>query len=439
MRRIILPVCEFNDRKRDFRPDICSIISKKGRDSMMYRYLALLGMLLAMSVARAEDWPRFRGPDNNGISKEKGLLQSWPAGGPKILWTAPLGKGYSSMAVAAGRVYTMYQDDRNQYAIAFDEKSGKFLWKTATGPIYTCGTSHNGPRATPTVEGERVYALDGNGVAVCLNVADGKEIWKKNILELASVENIEWGMAQSPFIHGDKILFNPGGRNAAFMALDKKTGNVIWKNGNGIIAGYATPVISKAGGVEQIVFLTGREMTGVRPGDGAVLWSYPWVSMYNLNATSPIVWDDMVFVSAGNSHGAAVIKLDMKNASNPVAEQWNSSALVCHFQLPIMVGDHIYGNKMSDPACTDRNGKTKWEDNGSLPSKCQMTYAEGLFYLYGEGGTIALARLTPTGAEKLGEMNISPGSQRWALPVVANGHLYVRDDKQLYCLDVKAK
>lgn len=408
---------------------------------MTYRFLFALLLLVCAVSTQAADWPRYHGPDNNGISKETGLLKSWPAGGPKIIWQKPIGFGYSSISVANGRVFTMFQDDENQYVVAFDEKTGEQLWKAPTGRKYIDprNDGHDGPRCTPTVDGKFVYALDAHGEVVCLNFSDGKPVWHENILTLAGAKNIRWGMAQSPFIVGKMLILNPGGNGATYMALDKTNGKVIWKSGNGG-AGYSTPVLAKIGGVEQLVFAAGQEVAGVSPKDGKVLWTFPFVNNSRVNAASPIVMDDMVFASSGYRRGSIMLKIDMSNAAQPVTKLWDNRNLECHFGTPILMDGMLYGYKQTDLTCVDfKTGQPKWVDTTEMPSKGQLTYADGLYYALGEAGEMALAKLTPQGIEKAGSMEISPGRERWAPLVVANGRLFMRDDKQIYCLDIKAK
>lgn len=407
----------------------------------MFRYLAI-ALFIVATVARAEDWPRFRGPGNNGISKETGLLKAWPTGGPKVAWTAPIGTGFSSMSVAGGRVYTMYQDGEGQFVTALDEKTGKPAWPAPvrTGDVFIDRRDgYHGPRSTPTVDGGRVYALDANGVAVCLNAADGKLVWSKNILGLTGGANNKWGMAQSPFIYGNNVIFISGGDcRSLFIALNKTTGETVWKSGSGIGA-YNTPVISRAGGVEQLVFVTGTELTGIRPADGKILWTYPWRSTNDLNAISPVVMDDKVFVSGGYYHGTAAVKLDMTKP-NPAAELWESRDLMCYVQLPVLVGNCLYGYSMGTGTCIDTDGKLKWQDEeGKLPPRAQLIYADGLFYIWGENGAFAVARMNPAGAQLLGSIELGSGSHNWGVPSLANGRFYARDERQIYCIDVTAK
>ncbi|MCE5230737.1 PQQ-like beta-propeller repeat protein [bacterium] len=406
----------------------------------MIRYLITLVAIVWASSVCAEDWPRYHGPDNNGISKETGLLKKWPDGGPKILWTKPLGTGYSSVSVAKGHVYTMYQDAQKQYVVCFDEKTGNKLWETPTGPIYDARDAHDGPRATPTVDGDFVYAIDGNGEIVCMKAAGGNIVWQKNMLKMAGAGNITWGIAQSAFIVGEKLFVNPGGNNGmAFMALNKKDGSIAWKSGNGL-AGYATPVVADFGGVKQLVFAAGKQVAGVRMDDGKILWSFPWVTRHDVNAASPIVMGDMVFVSSGYHHGSTVYKIDMSKP-NPAEKVWQNTSIQAHFGTPILMDGYLYGYRDMDLTCVDfKTGATKWfDEEGAMPPKGQLTYADGLYYILGENGLMILARLTPERFEKISQMDISPGSERWAPLAIANGRLYMRDNKQLFCLDIKAK
>jgi outer membrane protein assembly factor BamB len=406
----------------------------------LVRILLWTVLASALNVAFAADWPHYLGPDYDGMSRESGLLKTWPEDGPKVLWETPIGIGYSSFAVADGRAFTMFQDDGGQYVVALDEKDGHELWRYQTGPIFTDYTNHNGPRATPTVDGDLVYAIDGSGVTVCLQAADKKEIWKKNILELAGAENATWGISQSPFISGDVVIVNPGGdQDSAFMALNKKTGDVIWKSGKGV-SGYATPVAFKSGGVEQFVILTNESLVGVAAKDGKVLWSHPWKNQSDVNAANPIVLDDMIFISSGYGMGSAVIQVDLA-ATPPVKEVWRSRTLMCHFGTPLLIDGCLYGTNNARVVCADfKTGAVKWQDTARvLPSKPQITRADGLFYLLGEKGTLALAKMDPEKCEKVSEVAIMPGNDRWAVPVVANGRLFLRDDKKAYCLDIKAQ
>lgn len=396
--------------------------------------LCLLFALLA-GISLAADWPQWLGPERNNISKETGLLKSWPPAGPALAWEAPLGVGYSSVAVAGGHVYTMFQDDAGEYLIALDEKTGKPAWKIKTGPIFKSSTQHNGPRSTPTVEGDVVYGLDGAGNLVCLKTADGGEVWKKNILELAGAKNAEWGVSGSPYISGEMLLVNPGGKNgASVMALNKKNGEIIWKSGDDQAA-YSTPAAMSAGGAEQFVFLTQNEIAGFAAKDGKKVWSFPWKTKPQVSAITPVVQGDTVFVGSYDM-GCALLKITGDKAE----KVWAGKDLRPQITTPILVDGMLYGSDQVVPlVCVDfKTGQMKWKQSVGL-AKLQMTYADGLFYLYGENGTLSLAKLTPEKYEAVSTFKPLPGTQRWAPPVVANGRLYVRSDKKLMAFDVKAK
>lgn len=405
----------------------------------MKRLISLFTLCVAVSMltapAFAADWPLWRGPDGNAISKETGLLKSWPEGGPKLAWEAQLGPGYSSAAIAGGKVFTQFQDADGQYLVAFDEKTGKPLWKASTGKPYTCGTGHNGPRATPTVEGDLVYAHDGAGNLVCVKVADGAVVWQKNILELAGAKNLPWGMAGSPFIVGDQIIMNPGGKGASVMALSKKDGSVAWKAGDEI-AGYSTPVCFKGDGVDQYLIFTGKTIDGVAVKDGQKLWSLPWKTSYNVNAPNPIViGGDKIFVSSGYGTGGALIK----PAAGKVETLWSTKKIdVKYGPTPLVLGDYLYGTSEKLFVCLDlKTGEVKWENKDVKGS--QITYADGLAYIFSEDGSLFLAKLSPEKCEIVSKVRILPGQQRWCSPIVANGKLFLRDDKKLIALDIAAK
>lgn len=406
---------------------------------MFNRILSRVTLCAALAVAavaaQAADWPHWRGPQGNDSSTETGLLKEWPSAGPKQVWEAPLGPGYSSFAVVDGKVYTQYQDDKSQYLAAFDEKTGKPLWKAATGGVFTCVTKHNGPRATPTVEGEFVYALDGSGNLACVKAADGAVVWNKNILALAGAKNLTWGMAGSPFIVGDMILVNPGvdpaaPKGASMMAINKKSGEVIWKTGNDL-AGYSTPIEYKG----EILFFTEAGVQAVTK-DGKPTWSFPWKTKYGVNAANLVPNGDTLALCSGYEHGAAVIQPEGDKAK----AIWEKKHFKTNYGMtPLLVDGYLYGT--NDPKklqCVDyKTGEEKW----SMPVSAtgQLFQADGLFYLFSEDGTLSLLKLTPEKGEVISSVKILPGQQRWAHPVIANGKLYLRDDKKMVCLDVKGQ
>ena len=416
------------------------------------RRLALGALILAgAALAGAADWPQWRGPARDGISRETGLLQGWPEGGPKLLWEAALGGGWSAPAIADGRVFTMFQDPQGQHLTALDEQTGKPLWKTTIGPVFTAGR-YPGARSTPTVDGDLVYAFDATANLACLKAANGEVVWKKDLMALTKVTNLKWGFAAAPFISGDLLVINigvasnketsdvnvaPKQEGESVWALNKKTGEVVWK-ALSEQAAYSTPVEFTSGGIEQFVLLSRFNVVGIGRKDGKLLWSHPYIFVkQNTNIADPIVSGDMIWVGSAYNTGSMVLQVDLAK-NPPVREVWKSKALQTHLATPILRDGYLYGYDGDKLTCVEyQTGNVKWTD--STIRKGQLVYADGVYYVFGELGVLGMARLSPEKCEILGSAKLLPGMQRWAMPVVANGRLYIRDDKKMLCLDVKAK
>src|SRR5262245_7938520 len=266
-------------------------------------------LIVSASVSlTAADWPQWRGPNRDGLSTETGLLASWPAGGPRLEWRATgLGEGYSTVAVAGGRIFTQGQSGNQEFVIAFDVKTGARVWQTATGRSFR-ESRGNGPRGTPTIEGDRLYAMAADGLLVCLEAATGKSVWTQNVLQKFGGSNIPWGISESPLINGPHVIVTPGGRGASVVALNKTDGSLVWKGGSDQ-AGYASAVTADVEGVRQIITLTSDSALGVRADNGQVLWRYTKVANNTANIATPIVSNGYVFLSTSYDTGAALLRL----------------------------------------------------------------------------------------------------------------------------------
>jgi outer membrane protein assembly factor BamB len=254
------------------------------------------------------DWPQWRGPGRDGRSLETGLLQQWPAGGPPLAWKAAgAGTGYSSMVSAGGRVYTLGARGGAEYVVAFDLASGKKLWEVRNGGLYS-NDRGDGPRSTPTLDGDRLYVLGASGDLSCLQTADGTQVWTVNVFRQFGGRNPRWGLSESPLVAGDRLLVNAGGRDASIVALDKRTGKELWRSQSDE-AGYSSAVLHPMGGVQQAIFFTGQRAVGVDVRDGRLLWEYAKVANRVANIATPIVRDDRVFLSSDYGTGAALLRL----------------------------------------------------------------------------------------------------------------------------------
>ncbi len=411
----------------------------------MRRTLPLLTLMLAASFVAAADWPQWRGPHRDGLSADTGLLREWPKGGPPLAWEVKgLGKGFSSVAVAAGRIYTLGDRQNGQYLIALNEADGKELWATPVGKSWADG----GPRSTPTVDGERVYALGAHGDLVCAETATGREVWRKNLAkDFAGHMMSSWGYSESPLVDGDRLVCTPGGADATLVALDKKTGDVVWKGpvpgGDG--AGYASIMITEAGGVRQYIQLLGRGLVGLAAADGRFLWRYGRIANTTANIPTPLVHGDLVFCSTGYNTGSALLRLVSTGSGGVKAEEvyfLPPRVLQNHHGGLVPVGDYVYGGHGHNegfPVCVElATGRVAWrQDRGPGTGSAAVVYADGCVYFRYQNGVMALIEATPQAYHLKGTFRIPHNeAPSWPHPVVANGKLYLREGDWLLCYDV---
>jgi outer membrane protein assembly factor BamB len=404
---------------------------------------------LAAAEAARGDWSRWRGPRGDGISLETGLLDRWPQGGPPLAWrTKGLGSGYSTVAVVGGKIFTMGAQLGSNYLLCLSREDGSLLWKTAVG-------GGGGPNSTPTVDGELVYGLGLDGDLACCRVEDGSLVWSKNYeRDLHGQMMSSWGYSESVLVDGDKLLCTPGGDEALVAALDKRTGNTIWRcavrqdelgrrGQNG--AGYASLVVSTAGGVRQYVTLVGRGLVGVEAQKGALLWSYNGVANSTANIPTPLIDGDYVFASSGYQTGAALVKLNKARQGFRVQEIYflPANKMQNHHGGMILRDGFVYcgtGHNEGFPLCINvRTGKEAWRPGrGPGSGSAAVAYADGHLYFRYEDATLALIEATPTGYKLKSSFKIaSHNGESWPHPVIAGGRLYLRDQDELLCYDVR--
>lgn len=432
---------------------------------MPHRLLILLAWLLCLPVLAA-DWPQYRGPKRDDVSAEKGLLKQWPTGGPPLLWTYKnAGIGYSGVAVVGNRLYTIGGRGEEEFLIALDLSAIKDgtvaeAWSARVGPLFTWkGNSWSaGPSATPTVDGELVFALGGNGDLVCVDTV-GKERWRKNLpTELdaqvnpigGGPKNLGWGFTWSPLVDGEKLICLPGGPKGTVAALDKKSGNVLWRSTELTDqAAYTSPMPAEIGGVKHYVVMTNQGLAGIAAADGKLVWSYRRKPAYGTEVVnSPIIQGSLIYatVAAGNG-GCDLIKIDPVGGKFEVDQVYTNKNLTNHHGNVVLVGDHVYG--YSQPAgwvCQEfKTGQVAWTERQKLRAG-SMTCADGHLYLYGEDdGTAVMIEANPAAWKEAGRLKLpqlskqrKPSGKIWTPPVVANGKLYLRDQELLYCFDVKS-
>jgi outer membrane protein assembly factor BamB len=401
--------------------------------------LLLLAWCAAEAAAQGTaEWPQWRGPNRDGISKETGLLKQWPASGPPLVWKAAgAGRGYSSLSASKGRLYTLGLRGDREFVVALDFKSGKEVWATPHGAAFR-NDRGDGPRGTPTVDGDRVYALGGNGDLSALDAASGKVLWTMNVLQKFGGSNITWGISESPLVIGEKLLVNAGGPGAGIVALNKKDGSVIWKSQSDR-AGYSSGIPVTIGGKTQVVFFTHSRGLGLDLETGALLWDYPKAANNVANAATPIVRGNRIWISSdyGNGGGLVEIKADAKGVT--ASEVYFTRDMRNHHSSSVLVGDHLYGFSGGIlTAMSFDTGQVAWKDRSV--GKGSLVYADGLIYLLSEDGVVGLAEATPEGYREKGRFRIPQDSlPTWAHPIVAGGHLFIRDQDTIYAYDLRQK
>jgi outer membrane protein assembly factor BamB len=397
---------------------------------------ALVLSLSAIVSNRAlDDWPQWRGPNRDGISADTGLLKDWPQGGPPLAWKAAgAGEGYSSFAVTQGRVYTLGARGDTEYVLAYDAATGKRLWETAHGRRFS-NDRGDGPRATPTIDGDRLYAFGASGDLSALDAATGKTAWKINVLPEYGGSNITWGLSESPLVLSDRILVNAGG---TIVALRKSNGSVIWRSASDE-AGYSSAVLQKTGTVSQAIFFTSRRVLGVDVNSGRQLWNYTKVANNTANIATPIVRGNRVFVSSAYGTGGALLELAPSGDNVSVREVYFTRRMMNHHATSILIGDYLYGfDNAILTALKFDTGEVAWQ-NRSV-GKGSLAFADDRLYLYSENGVVGLAEASPTAYREHGRFELRTGNlPTWSHPVVSGGKLFLRDQDTIYAYDVRAK
>jgi outer membrane protein assembly factor BamB len=422
--------------------------------------IVLLFTAIHLATALAGDWPTFRGPDRTAVSKDVGLLTEWPADGPPLVWKAEgTGRGYSSLAIVGDRIFTLGDQisigggdpskDTDEYLMCLERNNGKLIWKTKTGPAWDKGQSDwQSSRSTPTVDGDRVYALTADGVLVCCDVKTGGEQWRKSLKsDFGGKKADGWGYSESVLVDGDQVVCTPGGTQTTMVALDKRTGDVKWKTvrEDDIGAGHASIVISEIGGTRVYVQTTGLGALGVRTSDGKVLWSYQ-IGKTTAVIPTPIVRGDLVFFTAGYQRGGALLRQVPDGAGGINIDEIYplKPELANKHGGVVLVGDYIYGDSDSSgvPFCAElMTGKIMWKKRGSGKGSAAVVAADGHLYFQFSDGTVALVKASPDEYTEVSTFKAPGSGERpsWAHPVVLDGRLYIREQDVILCYDVRAK
>ena len=415
--------------------------------SSFARLCVLVLALMSASRAMAEDWPQWRGADRTDRSPETGLLKEWPKDGPPQVWIyRDCGLGYSGVAVVGNQLFTMGARDGKEMLICVDVTKGEQLWAAEVGNVLANGWG-DGPRSTPTVDGEFVYALGGEGDIVCAKCADGSVAWRKKLQDFGgSVPN--WGYTESVLVDGDRLVCTPGGDQGTVLALNKTNGEKIWQSADiKDPAHYASPIIAEHNGIRQYIQLTEKSVLGVNAETGALVWRADWPGKVAVIPT-PIFHEGSVYVTAGYGVGCNLFRIDENNQAHAVYSEDNIKVMKNHHGGVILLDKHIFGHSDSVGwVCQDlATGEQKWRERSAL-GKGAVTYADGMLYCVAEeGGEVALVEASTEGFSEKSRFTLTPQTEKrnpkgriWTHPVIANGKLYLRDQDLLFCFDVKQK
>jgi outer membrane protein assembly factor BamB len=419
----------------------------------MHTWKRSIGMILgALALftatgAWAADWPQWRGPQRNGISKETGLLKEWPKEGPKLLWhVKEIGSGYSTPAVVGGRIYLLSnQGNDHEFVQALDVKNGKQLWSTRLGKVGNPDQqpAYPGARSTPTVDGRLLYALGSDGDLACMEAATGKVRWQKNLRAEFGGKPGVWAYSESPLVDGDALICTPGGSAVTLVALNKRTGDVLWKCAvpGGDEAAYASAIVVETGGVRQYVQFLQGGVVGVDARSGKFLWRYDKTAQGSpANIPTPVAHEDAIYTASGRG-GGGLVRLKLNQGAIEAEPVYAAMRLPNAIGGAVTINGYLYGTAGQALTCAEfTTGEVKWQDRGvGAGSIC---YADGRLYLHGENGEVALVEATPEAYREKGRFTPPDAPERgrsraWAYPVVANGRLYIRDMGSLWCYDVK--
>ena len=409
---------------------------------MQYLRRICLALAVVSAVAcgvDAADWPQFRGPNRDGTSPETGLLKQWPVGGPKELWSCQnLGEGFSSLAIADGMVYVCGMIRGQGHLFAFDP-NGTLRYDVIYGPEWTKTGNYPGTRTTPTIDGDRLYLMSGQGRIACYKAKTGEPVWQVDTLGKFKGKNIRWGIAESVLIDGEKAICTPGGANATVVALNKRTGETVWTSeGLSQLSAYCAPVLVERGSNRLILTLVEKALIGLDANTGKVHWMVPHEVSYDIQAVSPLYHDGMVYVTNAYHHGGQSFLLAPDGMG--VEKKWEEKSLDVHHGGVVLVDGNIHGASSAGRwTCLElASGKVKF--SSKLVGKGSALYVGGRLYAYGEKGEIALVKINADGYEQVGSFRIRKGSkEHWAHPALSNGRLYVRHGEALLCYDIKAR
>lgn len=390
------------------------------------------------------DWPQWRGPNRDGKSLATGLLQTWPQNGPRLAWNVTgLGEGYSTPAVFGDMIYVLGTQNNEAYVFALSLSDGNKKWESRIGQRGG-GGGFPGPKGTPAIDGDFLYAIGADGSVVCLRRESGQIVWNKNLNNDFGGKHGHWEYAESPLIDGDKLICTPGGSNNTLVALQKSSGQKIWGAAAGplagdgyVTAGYASTIAATLSGTRQYIAFLHGGVIGVSANDGKPLWHYDSPANGTANCSTPVAFGNSVFAASGYGTGGGRAQISKQGANWNVKEMYFVNKMQSHHGGFILHDGHIYGTNESALLCIDfSNGEIKWQDR--CVGKGSVTMAEDHLYVRGEKGGVALVEATPNRFQEKGKFDQPDRSDKnaWAHPVIAGRYLLLHDQDRMLCYDI---
>lgn len=395
--------------------------------------------MIFFDTATAADWPHWRGPDYNGISKETGWVTTFPEGGPKILWEKSIGTGFSSITVSDGKAYTMGNIDGSDILYCFDAATGNEIWKKSYPCPLFANLHEGGPCSTPTVDGDAVYTFSKKGDIIRFETATGKIVWHRDLQKELGLQPPRWNFSSSPFIYGDLVILNAGERG---IALNKADGSVKWQNGTNA-GGYSTAVPFKVGDKDCIALFVAKEAVALETATGTVLWSIPWKTQADINASDAVISDNKIFVSSGYGVGCGLFDI----SSGEPKEIYRNKKMSNQLNSSVLWKGYLYGFDgmigMNGPGrgkltCMNfETSEVKWSQDGMGTGSLML--ADGKLIILSEDGKLVTAEASPDGFNEISSAQILT-YKCWTVPVLANGRIYARNTAgRLVCVDVSGK
>ena len=398
------------------------------------------------------NWPTFRGSDRTAVAPDTDLLEQWPESGPELVWQSEgAGRGYAGIAISGGKFFTLgdapsTQNDEDEYLSCFDLSDGKHLWSAKTGAAWTEGKpTWQSSRSTPTVDGDRVYVITPAGKLFCFNTG-GEEQWQIDLKDqFAGKKAEQWGYSESVLIDGDLLICTPGGPKNTMVALNKLTGKMIWSTSRDGDrgAGHSSVVISEVGGMRVYVQMTGSGAMGVRAKDGTLLWSFD-IEKTTAVIPTPIIRDDLVFISVGYKRGGALLRQIANGEMVSVETVYDlKKKLSNKHGGVVLVGDHVYGDSddKGTPFCADlMTGEIKWKSRGSGKKSASIAAADGHLYLRYSDGKMTLVEANAEAFVEKGSFKVPGSGERpsWAHPIILDGKLYLREGDKILCYNIRS-